>query len=243
MQAFLLAAGLGTRLRPLTNSRPKALVEVDGRTLLEINLLKLVSAGARRVVVNVHHFSNQVIDFLRSRDWGTEVLVSDESGLLMDTGGGLKYAEPLFLPAEPILIHNVDILSSIDLAYLAAEHSDSMSIATLCVSNRETSRYLLFRQDGRLVGWCNRNTQEFKWSDSPTDEYIPLAFSGIAMVNPEILSLLPPAVEPYSIIQEYVKIGKNHAISHLNHLPEQWMDVGKPETLALAAQFVEEHNL
>lgn len=234
--AFILAAGLGTRLRPLTNDRPKALVEVNGRTLLEINLRRVIEAGAGRVVVNAHHFGEQVIDFVGSRDWGCEVLVSDERDLLLDTGGGLKKAQSLLGSDVPILVHNVDILSRVDLADMVKQYADSMSVATLAVSDRNTSRYLLF-EDDRLVGWHKKGTAEYLWSESPMEGCKELAFSGIAVVSPRLIDLLPEAEAPYSIIPEYVRLAKSHAISAFHHSPGDWLDVGKPETLAKAAMF------
>lgn len=237
MEAFLLAAGLGTRLRPLTDTRPKALVEIDGTTLLELNIRHLTLAGASRIVVNVHHFADQVIDFIQSRTWDTEVLISDERQLLLDTGGGLRHAAPLFSGTEPILIHNVDILSHVPLQQMVQQHVDSMSIATLAVSERKTSRYLLFEGE-RLIGWENVGTGEQRWVDKPHDSYKRLAFSGIAVVEPQLLTLLPEDDHPYPIIPEYLRIANHHAISSLQHDADQWIDVGKLDTIPLAAQFL-----
>lgn len=237
-QAFVLAAGLGTRLRPLTDSRPKALVEVEGRPLLEILLHRLAALGTDRVVVNVHHFGDMVIKFLESREWGMEVLVSDERGRLLDTGGGLKKARPLFWNDCPILVHNVDILSRIDLRDLLSQHADNKCMATLAVSDRSTSRYLLWDTDSRLVGWHNRSTGEYKWADGPKDGYKPLAFSGVAVVEPSLLDKMPPADEPYSIIPAYLDAAKDHVIRCLEHDPADWLDVGKPDTIEKAGRFL-----
>lgn len=233
MEAFLLAAGLGTRLRPLTNDKPKALVEVGGRTLLEINLENLIRQGAERIVVNVHHFGDQIIDFVSSRKWNTDIVISDERDVLMDTGGGLKKAQHLFSGGHPIVVHNVDILSNIDLSEILRQHTVSKAIATLATSQRETSRYLLASPDNELVGWHKRGTADYIWADGPTNNCKELAFSGIAVIDPSILELMPPA-SPYPIIPEYLKIAKDHRIICLEHDPENWMDVGKPETLSAA---------
>lgn len=238
MEAFILAAGLGTRLRPLTNDRPKALVEIDGRTLLEINIDRIVKAGARRIIINIHHFADKMVDFITSRDWGTEVIISDESGLLLDTGGGLKNAQSFFSMKEPILIHNVDILHHLDLSEIISQHTDSMNIATLIVSQRSTSRYLLFNQDNLLTGWHNKKTDQTLWVTTAENQYRELAFSGLAVIQPELLNLLPEAQQPYPIVPEYLKIARNHRISIFEHPADQWMDVGKPETLAQASQFL-----
>ncbi|MCQ2298425.1 MAG: nucleotidyltransferase family protein [Bacteroidales bacterium] len=234
MEAFVLAAGLGTRLRPLTNSRPKALVEVDGKSLLEINLEKIIAAGASRIVVNVHHFGEQIIEFLHSRTWDCEVVVSDERGMLLDTGGGLKKAQRLFSGKEPVLIHNVDILSRIPLTEMADQHIADNCLATMAVSERDTSRYLLFGHDKRLIGWHKKGTEEYLWADKPMEDYKPMAFSGIAVVSPEFFDMLPDAERPYTIIPCYVHAAKDHVIKGFEHNAEDWMDVGKPETLAQA---------
>lgn len=233
MQAFLLAAGLGTRLRPLTDRKPKALVEVQGIPLLKINLDNLVRQGATRIVVNVHHHAGQIIDFLQRNSWNAEVLVSDERDLLLDTGGGLKKAARLFVPDEPIVVHNVDILSHIDLSELLKQHAHSMSLATLAVSTRDTSRQLLFDPHRQLAGWRDHRSNETRWVQHPTP-CEEKAFSGIAMVEPALLNLLPPADHPYPVIPAYLDIARNHGISYFEHRKEDWLDVGKPETLNLA---------
>lgn len=238
MEAFLLAAGLGTRLRPLTNDRPKALVEVDGKTLLEINLRRLIEAGATRIVVNVHHFADKMVSFITSHTWDAEVAVSDESGMLLDTGGGLKKASDLFTKKNPILIHNVDILTDLDLGQIVSQHIDSMNIATLLVSQRDTARQLLFDDSDKLVGWCNRKSGEFLWTNRETNDYKPLAFSGIAIINPELPDLLPEADHPYPVVPEYLRLAKAHPIGCIQHDPQRWIDVGKPETLPLASHFL-----
>lgn len=238
MQAFIPSAGLGTRLRPLTNDRPKALVEIEGVTLLEINILRMIEAGAKRIVVNVHHFSDKVKSFLDSKHWESEIMVSDEHELLMDTGGGLKKAESLFLPDEPILIHNVDVLTHLDLEALVDYHLDSKSFATLCVSERNTSRYLLADEERNLIGWTNEKTGEILWSKEPAECYSKFAFSGIAVVDPLLLSELPAAIKPYPIIPEYLRLADDHTIKMKVHAAEDWLDVGKPETLPQAETFL-----
>ena len=238
MQAFILAAGLGTRLRPLTNSRPKALVEVEGRTLLEINMLRLIEAGATRIVVNTHHYADMIRKFVESKRWDAEVLLSDESSLLLDTGGGLKKAEPQFRSDEPIIVHNVDVLHRLSLTDIVKQHTDSKALATLCVSERSTSRYLLADDSQHLVGWTNVKTGETLWSGTPVDGVRCLAFSGIAVVEPGLLPLLPPATAPYPIIPQYLSIAKSHTINCVEHHPDDWIDVGKPETLPLASRLL-----
>lgn len=232
MQAFIPAAGLGTRLLPLTEHRPKALVEVGGVPLLKIAIDNLARQGATRIVVNVHHFADMVIDYLQSHDWGTEVLVSNEKDKLLDTGGGLKKAAPLFNRDEPILIHNVDILSRINFHDLVELHQQEGNFVTLAVSVRDTSRFLLFADNGLLVGWNNRSTGETKWVDELVEKKNrALAFSGIAVLEPGVLDVLPPCEIPYPIVPAYLNIAKEHRISYFIHSSSDWMDVGTPQSL------------
>ena len=160
-QALVFSAGLGTRLQPLTNTRPKALVHVAGQPLLWHVLTKLRESGYERVVVNVHHFASQIVDYLKSNDFGMSVLVSDETLQLLDTGGGIKHARELFADDSPILIHNVDILSNVDLNWFSRQHLDDED-AVLLVSRRNTKRYLLFDSAMRLMGWINTETGEVR---------------------------------------------------------------------------------
>ena len=212
-EALILAAGLGTRLRPLTDHRPKALVEIDGTPLLQIVIGRLEQAGITRIVVNIHHLADQIETFIHSHTWHSQILISDERNLLLDTGGALKHAAPHFSGTSPILIHNVDILSDIDLRSLARHHLAHHPLATLCVSQRPTQRQLAF-QSGQLIGRATSSQPA-----SPNTEH--LAFSGISVVSPDLLSLLPPADHPYPNIP-------------YRHSPLHWLDVGRPEALAQA---------
>jgi len=234
MQAFIPAAGLGTRLYPLTEHRPKALVEVDGVPLLKIAIDRLSRMGIGRIVVNVHHFADKVCDYLSSHRWDAEVLVSDESNMLLDTGGGLKKASSLFNAADPILLHNVDVLSNINLMAMAVAHSSNNDLVTLAVSDRQTSRYLLFDKENQLKGWENRKSGETLWVNTPISSVRPLAFSGIAILDPQALQLLPPCDKPYSIIPCYLNMAKSHRISCFLHPQAEWMDVGTPQRLSQA---------
>jgi len=237
MQAFILAAGLGTRLKPLTDHLPKALVEVQGQPLLKITINNLTRQGVSQIVVNVHHFADMVRQYLLSQRWEIPIYISDEYGLLLDTGGGIKKAESLFAKSEPILIHNVDILSHLNISQLANKHAESMSLATLVVSHRETSRYLLFDEQDSLTGWRNKQTGETKWVHSPLETYQELAFDGIALIEPDLVSMLPPATQPYSIIPAYLELAKHHRINYFELSQKDWLDVGKPQTLSLAQQW------
>lgn len=230
MEGFILAAGLGTRLRPLTDDRPKALVEVGGRTLLDRCIHRLADAGVCRVVVNVHHFGDMVINYLKGHEWPCDVAVSDERSLLLDTGGALRHAAPLFSGSEPVLVHNVDVLSRIDLAAVVAAHEANGDLATLCVSRRDTKRLLSFSPDGRLIGRCN--------STLPAPNSEPaMAFSGISVVSPALFPLLPDDGHPYPIIDEYIRLTATHRIGCFVHEAADWLDVGKPETLEQAQRW------
>lgn len=222
MEGFILAAGLGTRLRPLTDDRPKALVEVGGVTLLERTIRRLESAGINHIVINVHHFADKVIDFVNTHTWQAKIDISDERDLLLDTGGGLKHAAPLFSGRDNILIHNVDILSDIDLQAVERHHRSEGNLVTLCVSRRKTKRLLAFDERGLLVGRADEG----------------LAFSGISIVSPELFALLPEADRPYPVIDEYIRLSQaGHRIGAYLHDPAHWLDVGKPETLKQAEQW------
>ena len=231
MEGFILAAGLGTRLRPLTNDRPKALVEINGVTLLELTLRRLEAAGVEHIVVNVHHFADKVTEFIRSRKWEATIDISDERELLLDTGGGLKKASKFFSSNDNILIHNVDILSNIDLRNVEEWHRKQRNLVTLCVSRRETKRMLAFDADGLLV---DRTTTHYPL---PTT-HSSMAFSGISVVSPELFALLPEADHPYPVIDEYIRLShEGHRIGSFIHPADHWLDVGKPETLEIAKRW------
>lgn len=240
MESFILAAGLGTRLRPLTNHCPKALVEVADTPLLEIAIQRMTQLGVSRIVINIHHYGEQIIDFVGRREWGCEIVISDEREALLDTGGGLSKAADLFKGDGPIIIHNVDILSRIDLAKMVREHERSGSLATLAVSERETTRYLLWDDEGQLVGWHNRSSNEELWVGAARSDYKALAFSGITIIDPQLLQMLPRDRGPYPIIPEYLNIARNHRIGNYIHNASDWIDVGKPETLSRATAMAAE---
>lgn len=238
MKAMLFAAGLGTRLRPYTNDRPKALVEVAGKSLLEINLRRLRAQGASEVVVNVHHHAAQVVRFLQSKDdWGLHVHISDESDLLLDTGGGLLRARP-WLDGAPFLVHNVDILSDLDLAELYQAHLHSGRIATLALRARGSSRYLRFDEQGRLVGWRHARTGAEKWCLGPVPDAQDLAFSGISVLSPAIFDYFPEGRPVFSLIDVLLRAGASATVGAYRHDGGAWLDVGRPEALAPAADLV-----
>lgn len=240
MRAMILAAGLGTRLRPLTNDRPKALVEVAGHTLLEITLRRLASFGIREVIVNVHHFANLVVEYLhKNKNFGMRVEISREE-ILVDTGGGLKKAGWFFANNEPFLLHNVDVISTIDLNRMVRAHSEKQALATVAVQKRDTSRRLLFDADLQL---CGRQTgQQPAEFVRPAKEATPLAFSGVHVISPHFLSRMTED-GAFSIIESYLRLaGEGEKISAFRADEYYWRDLGKPENVAQAGRDFEQQK-
>lgn len=227
ISAMVFAAGLGTRLYPLTADKPKALVEYQGMPLLEHVLRKIIAAGIQHIVVNVHHFPDLIIQYLIDHPHDAEIQISDERDYLRDTGGGLKFAAPLLADSENILLHNVDILSDIDLGQLMAYHESNEALATLAVRQRKTSRYFLFDEEMRLCGWRNSKTGEEIISQQSA-VYQELAFSGIHVVRRELLDLIPSA-EKQSITPIYVELSKTQRLKGFLHNEGSWKDMGKFE--------------
>ncbi len=228
IKAMIFAAGLGTRLYPLTKDKPKALVAIDGKTLLERAIDKLTAAGIDDIVINVHHFSEQIKSFVENHSFEANISISDESRLLLDTAGGLKFAEPFFANTQHILLYNVDILSSINLSKLIQYHIDCKAIATLAVKNRSTFRRFIFDNDTmQLCGWQNEKTGEKKLPRTTSRE-LPLAFSGIHIVNNEILNYIPRN-EKLSMTPLYLDLANNQIIKGYRHDEDSWMDIGKYE--------------
>lgn len=244
---MILAAGLGTRLKPLTDTMPKALVPVNGTPLLDLNIRRLMEQGYDRFVVNIHHFAQQIIDHVRQQDYAPLVHFSDETEQLLETGGGLKKAQGLFRDDQPILIHNVDILDNVDYEWFARQH-EADEDAVLLVSQRKTKRYLLFDNAMRLMGWKNIETGEIK---SPY-EYVRrtglsqhgeslnmFAFSGIHSFSPRLFSLMDRFPDRFPIIDFYLSVCHRSAIVGLVKPDLQLMDVGKIETLDQAEKFIQ----
>ena len=248
---MIFAAGLGTRLKPLTDTMPKALVRVGGEPLIKRVILNLAAAGVDRIVVNVHHFAEQIIDYLKDNDnFGLDIRISDETAGLLETGGGIKKAAPLFDPTAPILIHNVDILSNVDLRefYQIASQSEKGKVkseesecdAVLLVSWRKTKRYLLFNDDMKLVGWTNIETGEVR---SPYPELNPkecrmYAFAGIHALSPRLLKMMDQFPDRFGIIDFYLKACATHNIKGYVKDDLKLMDIGKLDTLAQAEEFL-----
>lgn len=237
MKAMIFAAGLGTRLRPITDTLPKALVPVGNQPLLHHLLTKLQQAGFTQVVVNVHHHANQIKEYIATHDYGMDIKISDETDMLLDTGGGLRKAATLLQGDEPILVHNVDILSNIDLRKLMDAHTPDR-LSTVVVSPRETSRYLLFDNDNYMRGWTNTKTGEVKPANLDTTPLHPSAFAGIHVISPQIFDLMQPYPEKFSIIDFYLQALQEHSIVGYTPLDFAMIDVGKIDTLAVAEEFV-----
>jgi NDP-sugar pyrophosphorylase family protein len=240
MKAMILAAGLGTRLRPLTNDRPKALVTVAGRTMLEIALLRLRSFGVRDAIVNAHHFAEMIADYLKANDnFGMRIEISREEELL-DTGGGLKKAAHFFSRSgdEPFIVHNVDVLSAIDLGRMARFHAEHKALATLAVQQRESSRALLFDQEGQLCGRRAGFDAEPEWA-RPGMQAQALGFCGVHVLSPRIFELMSET-GAFSIIDIYLRLAAQGEKILAFHADEwYWRDLGRPENIAQAEADIE----
>jgi NDP-sugar pyrophosphorylase family protein len=263
MKAMILAAGLGTRLRPLTDTRPKALVEIDNRTLLEIVLTRLRTFGITEAIVNVHHFADMVEQYLQSKNnFNMRIEISREDDQLLDTGGGLKKAAWFFqenpsqadssrdhsvLADKPFLLHNVDVISTIDLAAMLEFHAAHQALATLAVRSRDSGRQLLFNDQLQLSGRRVKGHPPLATRHSPfpasttRSTFEPLAFSGIHIISPRLLPLLTET-GPFSIIDSYLRLAsQGEKIVAFRHDNSYWRDLGKPADLAQAAQDLQQN--
>lgn len=240
MQAMILAAGLGTRLKPITNELPKALVEVNGSTLLEIAIRNLIENDFRRIIINVHHFADKVKEFINNNTFAADIFISDESDLLLDTGGGIKHAKKYF-DDSPILVHNVDIISNLNLKEFYQFHLSDDALASLVVSNRESNRYLLFNDDNILCGWQDVKKDEkiIVREDSKLNQ---LAFSGIHILNPNLLDSFPDE-KVFSVIKAYLKIAGTEDIHAYVSNNLKWIDVGKIDSLQRAESLLKSFKL
>lgn len=240
MKAMLFAAGLGTRLKPFTDSHPKALVMINGKSLLQRNIEFLQASGIYEIIINVHHFAAEVISFLqKNKDFGSKIAISDETGQLLETGGGLKKAEWFFNDDQPFVVMNADILTDMDMRGMIGAHLKMEPLATLAVTERVTSRYFLFDESGDLCGWKNEQTGEQKMSREVTI-YTKKAFSGIHIISPGIFKFMnDPAtrfagIEKFSLVDVYLDVAKNNHIKAFDHSNSKFIDVGKPQSIAEA---------
>ena len=231
MRAMILAAGLGTRLRPLTDSTPKALLKIQGFTLLELQIKKLKSEGYNEIIINVHHLAKQIQEYLEQNDFfKCSISISDESKKLLDTGGGLKKASHFFSDDKPFLVYNVDILSDIDLKILMGYHLATGTIATLAVRERISSRKFLFNDDKILCGWMNKKTGEQIITRDKKTNLIPYSFSGIQIVNPKLFKYFPDK-DIFSLVELYLETARREQIKGFVHNEDNWLDLGKLENI------------
>ncbi len=234
MKAMILAAGLGTRLKPFTDHHPKALAVVNGKTLLSRNIEYLRAHGIGDIIVNVHHFADQIIQHIEESSY-TGIYISDETEAVLETGGGLKKASWFFEDGQPFVVMNADILTNLNLSAVIQFHQQHHALATLAVSNRNSSRCFLFNPELKLCGWRNNKTGEEKIS-IPKSDYLPMAFSGIHIINPAIFKLISQEGK-FSMVDVYLALASSHHIQGYDHSGSILMDVGKPESLAEAALF------
>ena len=233
MKAMILAAGLGTRLKPFTDKHPKALAVVNGKTLLQRNIEYLSSQGIKDVIVNVHHFADQIIDLIKKNNaFGSHVTISDETDRVLETGGGLMKAKDFFSDGQSFVLLNVDILTNMNINKMIEYHSSSKALSTLCVSQRRTSRYFLFDEDDNLCGWRNVNTNLETIVRSAT-AYFEKAFWGVHVISPQIFDLVKREGK-FSIVDAYMDLCKSQLIKAYDDERSNFIDVGKPESIALA---------
>jgi N-acetyl-alpha-D-muramate 1-phosphate uridylyltransferase len=243
MKAMILAAGLGTRLAPITDNLPKALVEVNGKPMLDHVLERLVAAGFTEIIVNAHHFSGMVIAHLEKRSFpGVRIGISDESDLLLDTGGAILKARWFLDGEEPFLVHNADVISGIDLKDMMRCHLDKKPLATLAVSHRKSSRYFLMDEELRLRGWENTETGEKLPAKGTPSGLNKLAFSGIHVIDPTIFKHLNQTGK-FSIISAYLQLCDTNSVLGYLHDATIWFDLGKPEQLILAEKYLNNNTL
>jgi len=240
INAMIFAAGLGTRLQHYTENCPKALVNLNGKPLLEHCILKLKKFGVDRIVINVHHFADQIEAFLESKNYfDMDIRISDERKCLLDTGGAIKHAKSLFIPNAPILIYNVDILSSLNLKDLVESHQNNQSLATLNLRDKNTNRYLCFNEDNMLCAWKNDATNEKKIVNESHLNSNSYSFSGIHIIDYKLLDLIEEN-GVFSIIDLYLRLAKNHRIAGYYDTSDLWMDLGKPEELEKAESLIKD---
>ena len=244
MDAMIFSAGLGTRFKPWTDKHPKALALVNGKSLLQRNIEYLQQHGIKDVIVNVHHFAEQIENAIVENDgWGSDILVSDERDEVLETGGGLLKAKELFTPGERFLTCNVDILTDLDISKLLAFHEKHKPLISFAVTNRKTSRYLLFDESNRLCGWRNTTTGEEKGpfltlpqGEGIRNTIVEKAYSCVVIFEYEIFDLMASNgfTGKFSLIDVYLKLAADHLIMGYDHTGDKLVDVGKPESVAVA---------
>lgn len=241
MKAMIFAAGFGTRLKPVTDKIPKALVPVGGVPMLEHIILKIKAAGFTHIIINIHHLGEQILDFLASKNnFGLTIDVSDERDYLLDTGGGIKHASCFLEGNEPFLVHNVDIFSDVDLEAMNRSHVGSNALATLFVSHRRSARQLVFNKEEQLCGWRNRETGEVKSSYPNFDpsNHLEYAFGGIHVISPEIFRLMDEWTGKFSIINFYLSVCPFHPVCLYMEEETRLTDAGTTQGLEEAGQWL-----
>ncbi len=243
---MILAAGLGTRLKELTQDKPKALVPLNGKPLLQHCIENLIANGFHHIVINVHHFGEQIIDFVEHHQFDADIEISDERALLMDTGGGIIKATPLFKGSKAVLVHNVDIISNVNLGEMSQQFLASGDDAWLLTQDRETNRKLLFDVKEQLMGWENKAEQQYKWvhdsqsalrqAQGPQPYYKEMAFSGLHFFRSDLFAEFEE--KPQSVIDLYLKLAKDNRILSKTIQPDYWFDLGKPEQLQAAEAYL-----
>jgi N-acetyl-alpha-D-muramate 1-phosphate uridylyltransferase len=236
MKAMILAAGLGTRLKPFTDKHPKALAIVNGKTILQRNVEYLASFGIKEVIINVHHFADQIIDLIKENNgFASNITFSDETNEVLETGGGIKKSAWFFgKDRGPFVVMNVDILTDMNLKEMTSQHEKNNPIATLAVTSRETSRYFLFDEKNYLCGWENIKTGEKRISRK-SEKYFQKAFSGIHVISPKIFSLIKMKGK-FSMVDVYLELAKSYDITAFDHSGSKFIDVGKPESILKAEE-------
>lgn len=235
MKAMILAAGLGTRLKPWTDHHPKALARVNGISLLQRNIEYLQQHNIYDVIINVHHFAGQITEAVtRNSGWGSHITISDETDIVLETGGGLKKAAPYFQDASAFVLMNSDILTDLDLSAAINFHKQESPLATLAVTNRKTSRYFLFNTDDELCGWRSVETGAEKIS-KPAETYFQKAFSGIHVLSNRIFTCMQQEGK-FSMVEVYLSLAANETIKCFDHSDSKFIDVGKPESIEKAEQ-------
>lgn len=233
---MIFSAGLGTRFKPWTNKHPKALAIVNDKSLLQRNIEYLQQYGVKDIIVNVHHFADQIEEALQKHNgWGSNIIISDERNEVLETGGGLLNAKKLFKPGERFITCNVDILTNLDISKLLKLHEESNALISFGVTDRKTSRYLLFDETMRLCGWRNKNTGEEKISIQKSD-LVEKAYSCVVIFEYDIFKLMEEYnfSGKFSLIDVYLKLASNHLIKGFDHTGDKLVDVGKPESVAIA---------
>jgi MurNAc alpha-1-phosphate uridylyltransferase len=233
MKAMIFSAGLGTRFKPWTDKHPKALALVNGKSLLQRNIEYLQQYGIKDVIVNVHHFADQIIDAIKKNNgWGSRVVISDETKEVLETGGGLLKAKDLFTAGEKFITCNVDILTNLDIGKLVAFHEKHRPLISFGVTIRKTSRYFLFDEHNRLCGWRNTKTGEER-IEVANDVLVQKAYSCVAVFDYDIFRLIP-FTGKFSLVDVYLKLAKDHRILGYDHSEDMLVDVGKPESISIA---------